>query len=1407
MADLDLKLNITADGLQAQSELKNVNASLLDLGNIAQKSGVGIDDLGTVTNETTEKVGTLDQATGQTIGTFEKLTETVKNTAEKGFNLLVDHAIHGLVLLAAKTVAFGFQLKEAFSQEKAFADADRMFESTASESEKLNDQLKILSTTKIPVPLDEIAHLAKLAGSMGVAREEVAGFITTASEAALSFNRPAEELIQSLGGIKTAFQLTNEELPTFTDQVKAAADSATGMSTEAGIMDVLADGVAQAGREIKLTTGETVAFASAMLNTDGNVNNASSSLFGLFLSFKNVQGQSKQFKSALEQLGTSSTQFAADIKANPLQAITQLLEKLKGLSGESKIAVISGLVGQNQQQQGALLNLTNNLDLLKQQLHATADEEIYAGSVHAAFEKKLDTADSKLEFMHNAFKNLAAAIANPFLPMMKMAIDGITSFSNWLSKSAENSPFLEILAKSVSLFLGLGGSIRLASLFFVPVVTGLKLMLSGFVTIVPIIVTATETVFGYIASLKAMALAQIATVSSGAAMGFSFTGLISKIAGGARVLGLVFKELVGGAFGLIGIAITTLIVSLSYLSDKFSTIGSTSAKNSEIAWAALGVLFKNISEGIQPLIDWFKELGISIAHGFEVITGNSIKASSAIELFATSAKAQLNLTIGVFKFFGQTVGNIMAALVEAVSINVNAVEDIFSGEGIGKALEKRTALIDTNNKQFVDSMKESAKQSFSTDHIQNFSNQVETEIKTSRKTEAAKPQARPEDSGKDISTSDISALSSSGGNADQQRITAIKQEIDSTGKAIDAETARQTESLKAALEQRKADVALLGISEIQKEQLVTQAIKASNDAQLLIIKQNSDAKIAAIDKTLSATVDVDNQCTIEQTQFNKQSLQEKLEVYNAQAKSYGSMISSIISEEQKLAQESLKLTEQRKGIEQSYQDFKTNLLISSKTGWEKDVLERAELDKLVALQKKAVAEGDVKTAQDYDSRILEMGKKLAIAQQASINAGHGFQGQYDDIIRITDKAQAGLLAANQAAQNANNQRLGELSNSAAEAKNALNDVQQHIDNIRKQLQTDYKLQISPETSAVDAAIERIKQPTESTHTIHVVEDKGNTTNTSSTVSTSAYADGGLVVGKGTGTSDEVPALLEGKNPIALSNGEYVVKADKVKQFGVKAFDAINYGNKSPDQVKLGDNGVKKYASGGAVGDDALSKKVADLEKAAKDEAYKYFDNANVQLSWTQNGSNKPVLDPDESKNNFDLNADKYLKERQLPHEWLAEYHQRIELSKKSATGSLKDRAKAALAYEKLENPIAKKEVEQNTPIPLGETKTVVPPSANNANPQPIVDSPATLAPQKTIAPSVLPLPNAKPIIPANFTPPQLSPQSMTQSLQTSGQVHTIKLQTDTGKTAHVAGSSDAVDFFKELSTISGVTKL
>lgn len=61
---------------------------------------------------------------------------------------------------------------------------------------------------------------------------------------------------------------------------------------------------------------------------------------------------------------------------------------------------------------------------------------------------------------------------------------------------------------------------------------------------------------------------------------------------------------------------------------------------------------------------------------------------------------------------------------------------------------------------------------------------------------------------------------------------------------------------------------------------------------------------------------------------------------------------------------------------------------------------------------------------------------------------------------------------------------------------------------------------------------------------------------------SAFSGGGHVVGPGTGTSDSILSWL--------SNGEYVISADKVKKYGVAHFDAYNSGR------------MPKFATGGHV---------------------------------------------------------------------------------------------------------------------------------------------------------------------------------------------------------------------------------
>jgi hypothetical protein len=56
-----------------------------------------------------------------------------------------------------------------------------------------------------------------------------------------------------------------------------------------------------------------------------------------------------------------------------------------------------------------------------------------------------------------------------------------------------------------------------------------------------------------------------------------------------------------------------------------------------------------------------------------------------------------------------------------------------------------------------------------------------------------------------------------------------------------------------------------------------------------------------------------------------------------------------------------------------------------------------------------------------------------------------------------------------------------------------------------------------------------------------------------------YAEGGMIQGPGTGTSDSIPASIEGKQPIALSNGEAVLNKEAVGLVGEDFIHRINAG--------------------------------------------------------------------------------------------------------------------------------------------------------------------------------------------------------------------------------------------------------
>lgn len=115
----------------------------------------------------------------------------------------------------------------------------------------------------------------------------------------------------------------------------------------------------------------------------------------------------------------------------------------------------------------------------------------------------------------------------------------------------------------------------------------------------------------------------------------------------------------------------------------------------------------------------------------------------------------------------------------------------------------------------------------------------------------------------------------------------------------------------------------------------------------------------------------------------------------------------------------------------------------------------------------------------------------------------------------------------------------------------------------------------------------------------------SSSSSSSSSTSSGYATGGYISGRGTGTSDSILARI--------SNGEYVVKAQAVKNLGVDFLNAVNSGEIYKLRAKL-----PKFAKGGAIGNTGMQGTARGMTSFAKNIGTNVSSVANFNIGLYRN---------------------------------------------------------------------------------------------------------------------------------------------------------------------------------------------
>lgn len=116
---------------------------------------------------------------------------------------------------------------------------------------------------------------------------------------------------------------------------------------------------------------------------------------------------------------------------------------------------------------------------------------------------------------------------------------------------------------------------------------------------------------------------------------------------------------------------------------------------------------------------------------------------------------------------------------------------------------------------------------------------------------------------------------------------------------------------------------------------------------------------------------------------------------------------------------------------------------------------------------------------------------------------------------------------------------------------------------------------------------------------------------------SGHATGGYISGRGTGTSDSIPAML--------SNGEFVIKASSVKKYGTNFLNAVNNGSFSRIPVR-----IPKFANGGSV-QDTINNVSSGVDSFAGKLSSNISNTANINVALVrdeQEGMKQLLKSPD-----------------------------------------------------------------------------------------------------------------------------------------------------------------------------------
>ena len=573
---------LAAETATATAKLDKLSAEASELKAIADaKIKLGIDTDEKALRELQELKKSYDLLKSSGTLTKEELSRATARYNDKVFQLnkslsdlrptLADFA-NEFRGVASGAAGLTYAAREAVKFESAMAGVRKVVDGTPEQIEQLGGQVKKLAVEFGMMP-EKMAEIVAAGGQLGIAADKLDEFARVTATMATAFGLTAEEAGNAAATIANVFQLPIGEVEKLGDAINVL-----GNNTAAREKDIVA-AMARIGgtaKQFGLAADEAAALADAFIALG-----------------KPPEVAAKGFQDALQSIGTSADEMAANIAANPQQALTEFLHKLEGLDKQSRALTLSQLFGTEYSDDIALL--VGSLGEYEKALGLVNDQAQIQGAMQKEAAAALNTTEGQINKAKAAVSNMAGELGDALLPILKITASTVETVATAISDFTKDFPVLSKLAvyfaaarvamEAYSAVVRLGGAAALKSL------------------------------------VSQKAAVDALTVSYGKA------GLAAKEYGSIASAGVAAQSK-----GLTGLA-----SGLSSLVARWGIIGTTAT----IAGEAVGVFIQDLYEHIPGLRAVFDEMARPIAMIDSLLTTGSLDKYH--EFFKTDAEIKREL--------------------------------------------------------------------------------------------------------------------------------------------------------------------------------------------------------------------------------------------------------------------------------------------------------------------------------------------------------------------------------------------------------------------------------------------------------------------------------------------------------------------------------------------------------------------------------------------------------------------------------------------------------------------------------------------------------------------------------------------------------------------------------------------